>query len=1366
MMGEAKHEARAVFTAALALSTPEERARFLDEACQGKPELRHRVEDLLRAHEKATHFLEVNGQDSDALREGPGTVIGRYKLLEEIGEGAFGRVFMAEQTEPVCRKVALKIIKAGMDTREVIARFEAERQALALMDHPNIAKVLDAGATETGRPYFVMELVRGIPITAYSEQQKLSTTARLELFMKVCHAVQHAHQKGIIHRDLKPTNILVTLIDGDAVPRVIDFGIAKALGQKLTEKTLFTGFQQMIGTPAYMSPEQAALSGVDVDTRSDIYSLGVLLYELLTGVTPFDQETLRKAALDEICRLIRETEPPKPSTRLTELAKSQKSEVRSQQWKEVRGDLDWIVMKCLEKNRTRRYETANGLANDIERHLHHEPVTAAAPSALYRAGKFVRRHKAGLAVAGALVALLAAGAVISTWQAVRATRAKAAAIAEKQRADKEAATANRITEYVQQMLYAANPEATKDLNYSVRQLLDDFSGTLEGRLADQPEVEAALHATIGNAYWGLQEPGKAKHHLTRALELRRDLFRTQHEKYADSLVDYAVSISLTPDGFAEAEADLHQALAIYRARGIEGRPVIHALWALQMLFDQHWKYEEIEPVVNEALAEARKSPSVQYWELAAINHGLIKAKIAAGRYAEAESIARETVTMENRVCGPENISTAWGHIQLNWALLYQHKFKEAMAEAKQSLAIMRKRVSPDHWEVGAALSAVLETLTRASSSHALTELFSSADQLAEMESLFRGSLLAKPRAPDNGFDPVNVVARGRAQFPLFYIELGNELSAAGRTLDAGQCQQKASALLTNLVTELAQNPQSARTLAQALHTLGRTAEARALYVNLIAQQRQQLKDTDPVLGTTMFDFAEFLNFDAQDPSAAAEQYLQALPIRRAGPDTDLAWTLRNLGNALLRAGRPKEAEPYCREGLEVYRKVHPQDDATTAWVQHLLAQALRTQGNLPEAEQLLRQALKTYVELAGGSHSDTPGVIGDLTDVLRSEGKLGDIETLFRDEVAARKKRLGNEHPDVASALHKLGDVLRDSGKWGEAEAAFREAVAMRRKLFGNEHLDLAHSLHGLAWVLNHEGKRVEAEQLSREELAMRRRLLGDVHPDVAATLEDLARFLYDQEKWAEARAVRREALLMRKKLLTQKAESGDAGSLNELAWLLATNPDPEMHDGPSAVSLAERAAALTERKQAYILDTLAAAYAEAGQYTNAVCVQQEAIALLQNEEQKKDYTLRLRLYESATPYHDPNRLAERTRDLLLQEKFAEAEALARECLAIREKQIPDDWRTFNARSMVGGALLGQKKYAEAEPLLLAGYEGMKQRETQIPPAGKPRLKETLQRLVQLYEETNRPDKAAEWKQKLAQFEQAETEKQPAPPPR
>jgi serine/threonine protein kinase len=363
--------------------------------------------------------------------ERPGDVIGRYKLFQRIGEGGFGVVYLAEQIEPMQRKVALKIIKAGMDTQEIIARFEAEGQALALMDHPNIAKVLDGGATATGRPYFVMELVQGVPITKYCDQNHLSTDQRLKLFEQVCQAVQHAHQKGVIHRDLKPANILVQAAEPgqQPVPKVIDFGVAKALGQRLTSKTLFTGYAQMVGTPAYMSPEQAQLSGVDADTRSDIYSLGALLYELLTGHTPFDRKRLLEAGVDEIRRIIREEEPARPSTRLTTLAAGEQDALAKRRQAEppelirlVRGDLDWIVMKCLEKDRSRRYETADGLAQDIRRHLANEPVVAGPPTRLYRARKFIRRNRtAVLATAVVLCALVlgTSGALLGLAKASR-----------------------------------------------------------------------------------------------------------------------------------------------------------------------------------------------------------------------------------------------------------------------------------------------------------------------------------------------------------------------------------------------------------------------------------------------------------------------------------------------------------------------------------------------------------------------------------------------------------------------------------------------------------------------------------------------------------------------------------------------------------------------------------------------------------------------------------------------------------------------------------------------------------------------------------------------------------------------------------
>ncbi|HEX5398214.1 MAG TPA: serine/threonine-protein kinase, partial [Verrucomicrobiae bacterium] len=530
---------------------PEERAAFLETACAGDEAVRREVETLLSADAAAGAFLPAAPKsNSPSLKasgtslEGPGTVIGHYKLLEQIGEGGFGYVYMAEQLEPVKRRVALKILKPGMDSKQVIGRFEAERQALALMDHPNIAQIYDAGTigpSDTGgsghesahsspgesqsrltsaatigvgRPYFVMELVRGIPITKFCEQQRLDLEARLNLFIQVCSAVQHAHQKGVIHRDLKPSNILVTLHGEEPVPKVIDFGIAKATQQPLTEKTVFTQFQQFLGTPAYMSPEQATMSGLDVDTRSDIYSLGVLLYELLTGSPPFDSKELLSVGLDEMRRIIREKDPERPSTRLSRSRVA--ADVRRLQSKEekreeerassrrllqgLKGDLDWIVMKALEKDRVRRYETANGLAADLKRYLNLEPVVARPPSRLYEFQKTVRRHKVGFGATAAIIIVLLAGVLVSSWQAMRATKAKAHAVIEQQRANREAATANRVTAFLQQMLGTANPQSSKSPNYTVREMLDDFSKAIDAQFPDNPEVAAELHTTIGKAY--------------------------------------------------------------------------------------------------------------------------------------------------------------------------------------------------------------------------------------------------------------------------------------------------------------------------------------------------------------------------------------------------------------------------------------------------------------------------------------------------------------------------------------------------------------------------------------------------------------------------------------------------------------------------------------------------------------------------------------------------------------------------------------------------------------------------------------------------------------------------------------------------
>ena len=503
-MPESPEREEALLRIAIGLSA-KERLAFLEATCTGDVALRARLEALLAAHEHSPAKPgepagegETTRPESPGFRDAAGRIIGPYKLLEKIGEGGFGVVFAAEQREPVKRRVALKIIKLGMDTRQVVARFEAERQALAMMDHPNIAKVLDAGATDSGRPYFVMELVRGIRVTEYCDQNKFATKQRVELFIQICNAIQHAHQKGIIHRDIKPSNILVTLHDGIPVPKVIDFGIAKATQQELTDKTLYTQLQQFIGTPAYMSPEQAEMSGLDVDTRSDIYSLGVLLYELLTGRTPFDPQELMKMGVEGMRKTIREKEPQRPSTKLATLQGEDLTTTATRHSAEgpklvhlLRGDLDWIVMKCLEKDRTRRYETANGLAVDIKRHLNNEPVAARPPSRIYRFQKSIRRNKLAFVASMAVAAALLLGVVASTWQAMRATDAKRhaqasqaseiiqrqQAVANEQKAIQAQAAEAKLRDQAQKQELAARQRAyASDMNVAKQALDGDNLG--------------------------------------------------------------------------------------------------------------------------------------------------------------------------------------------------------------------------------------------------------------------------------------------------------------------------------------------------------------------------------------------------------------------------------------------------------------------------------------------------------------------------------------------------------------------------------------------------------------------------------------------------------------------------------------------------------------------------------------------------------------------------------------------------------------------------------------------------------------------------------------------------------------------------
>jgi serine/threonine protein kinase/tetratricopeptide (TPR) repeat protein len=716
-----------VFEAVLELP-PGQREAYLEQASAGNPELFQRVRALLHAEENGAEFLTTVPPDLGPTRpiiEKPGDRIGRYKLLEQIGEGGCGIVYRAAQEEPIRRQVALKVIKLGMDTRQVIARFEAERQALALMDHPNIAKVYDAGATATGRPYFVMELVRGVPITRYCNDKRLSTRQRLELFTQVCQAVQHAHQKGIIHRDLKPSNILVTVNDGMAVPKVIDFGIAKATtGEQLTDKTVFTAFHQFIGTPAYMSPEQAELTSVDIDTRSDIYTLGVLLYELLTGQTPFDASELLKGGLDEMRRTLREKEPSRPSTRLSTLGADQLLATAHLQGIEppklinlVRGDLDWIVLKCLEKDRARRYQTTNALVLDVQRHLSNEPVTARPRSRLYEFQKTVRRHKVGFAAAAVVILTLFLGLGTVTWSLAKEKQAR-------RRADTEAAKSARVARFLEDMLQGIDPKMAHERDTTLlREVLNSTAARVAQDLTNQPLVEAHLENTIGNIYAALGEFQNAEQLARNAVALRRSNPSGQSAELSQSLFDLAHHL-WSQGKLTEAEQFAREGLNLATNAPVKNETLIaNSLAQLAVIVQDQGNLAEAEGLFRQSLAVRKRSGNEDSTVGQTLN-SLSGVLALEGKQAEAERVSRQASKFFGLLFAHADSADSDSYNRGN-TLFEQGKFPEAEACFRQALTTRRKRHSSQDIEV--ALSSLATTLC-------------SQQRFSEAEPLFRECL--------------------------------------------------------------------------------------------------------------------------------------------------------------------------------------------------------------------------------------------------------------------------------------------------------------------------------------------------------------------------------------------------------------------------------------------------------------------------------------------------------------------------------------------------------------------------------------------------------------------------------------------------
>jgi serine/threonine protein kinase/tetratricopeptide (TPR) repeat protein len=747
---------RDVFVAAVKLP-PDRWEAFLAEACAGDDELRRQVSDLLREHQQAGSFLDqpaahvgatgefdpvANGAAA-TVQECPGTTIGPYRLLELIGEGGMGAVWMAEQREPVQRKVALKIIKAGMDTRQVVARFETERQALALMDHPNIAKVLDGGTTAGGRPYFVMELIKGVPITKNCDEHRLTPRERLELFVPVCQAIQHAHQKGIIHRDVKPANVLVAPYDGRPVPKIIDFGVAKATGQRLTERTLFTGFGAVVGTLEYMSPEQAELNNQDIDTRSDIYSLGVLLYELLTGTTPLSRERLKQVAFTEVLRIIREEEPPRPSTRLSE-SKDTLPAIAAQRHTEpakltklVRGELDWIAMKCLEKERNRRYESANGLAHDIENYLHDEPVRACPPTVGYRLRKFVRRNKVPMVAVGLVLLALVVGITGTTWSLVRAAgalraeadraegerQAKRAALAAfeaekkaKETAQERGAETGAVLDFVENRVFAAarpeNQAGGFRHDVTLREAVEAALPFVEKSFAKHPLIEARLRLTLGASFWYLGESKIAAEQEQIALQIYTKYRGPDHPDTLlsmDSLANSYAALGRHADALPLHEKALAGRIA---KLGVDHPDTLRSRHNLANSYSVLGRHAEALKLRQETFALMKAKNGADHPDTLASMDTLANSYGKLGRHADALKLHEQALTMRKArlPAGDPDTLISMNNVASSYYNLGKHA--DALKLHQETLALRKVKLGPGHPDTLRSMHAVAQSLVK------------------------------------------------------------------------------------------------------------------------------------------------------------------------------------------------------------------------------------------------------------------------------------------------------------------------------------------------------------------------------------------------------------------------------------------------------------------------------------------------------------------------------------------------------------------------------------------------------------------------------------------------------------------------------
>jgi tetratricopeptide (TPR) repeat protein len=1215
-MATSARDLKAVFDKALELDSPAERARYLAEACGGDTGLRAEVESLLQALGQAGSFLEAPALapnqtvDQPTTEEGPGTIIGPYKLLDPIGEGGMGTVWLAQQTEPVKRLVALKLIKAGMDSRQVIARFEAERQALALMDHPNIARVLDGGTTNNGRPYFVMDLVKGVPITRYCDEHHLTPRQRLELFLPVCHAVQHAHQKGVIHRDLKPSNVLVAPCDGRPVPKVIDFGVAKAAGQQLTDKTLVTGFGNLVGTLEYMSPEQAEVNQLDIDTRSDIYSLGVLLYELLAGSPPFTRKELEKAGLLEMLRVIREQEPARPSTKLTTaeglptLAANRGTEP-AKLTRLVRGELDWIVMKALEKDRNRRYETANGFALDVQRYLADEPVLACPPSAGYRLRKFVRRNKGGLAVAALVLFFLGLLGSAIGW-AVRDRSAREAEAAQQQTA-RYAKVAGQVESIFAEVDRLEQDQKWPEALAAARRA----EAAVAGGEADEATAER------------VRERLKDLEFLDRLEQIQMELLgadgsfeyaRTNRE-YARAFRDYGVDIDEMPVEASIQRLKVRPALAIPLAAALDHWAYVrHSERSGRD--DPGWKRllavaSGIDPeALRDMLRSSWGRPADQWQpELRRLaqpinvraHHPATLRQLSYALWGEPAlrvRILREAQAAYpgdfwlNFTLGAELNYNNWprptkedldGAIRfytaaisarpsatsvcdrLGAALSRCGKHDEAIAVHRraidEAIAVHRRAIDakPEgagrHWlAIGNILRGQKRPAEAADAYHKAEVSFRQTNSWHDL-----GDMLRAQGKPDKAIDAYRDAIKSRPERAFVsWQRIGETLRAQGKPDEAIDAFRQAIAAKPEETNHLR--------LAIAGILLGQKKPDEA-----IAVYREAIKARPEDAGKWWQDIAGILLGQGK-PDEALAVYREAIKLKQDDPLLH-----RSLGLALRKQNKLAEANAAFDRAVEAYRK----DSTLPATHRYsYIAAVLHEKGDMDGAVAAYRQVIDAGPE--------NPGLYWrTIGDVRRDQKRPAEALAAYRKAAEAEPK-----NPD----LHRhLGDALAERGALDEAIASYRKVLTLdpRPNLAAYAYIKIGNALHRQKQMPEAIAAYYRSLELDRKKMSAAYGMIGNILREwgkldeaaawykraiesnrdkpIAGLHTDLGEVLLQQNKFDEA------AVAFRKAIDTEK---NSPRSHQYLAWILASRLEANLRDPKQGVVLAKRAVELARSSE------------------------------------------------------------------------------------------------------------------------------------------------------------------------------------------